>query len=137
MTAKPRQKRRPDVDRGIIQAIACGSTKMDAARINGCAVRTVDRRMADPEFRKKVEAFRSDVLSSAAGKLASAAGKAVSTLEELLGSKSESIRLGASRAILDSVIKITELTKVESRVQALEELFRSGGTGNSANRLAG
>jgi len=124
MTVKPRQKRRPDIDCGIIEAIACGSTKADAARLCGCAVRTVDRRLEDPEFRQKVEAFRSDVLSSSAGKLAHASRKAVASLEDLLSSQSESIRLQASKAILDSVIKITEMTKIESRVQALEESLK-------------
>ena len=66
MAEKTRQKQ----DDVLITSLARGESQTHAARLAGCGARTVHRRLADPEFRSRIEAFRAEMLSQASGRLA-------------------------------------------------------------------
>jgi len=86
---------RRDADQALAAALAAGSTKQEAAR--------------------------AELVSRAVGSLADASAAAVTTLRALLEADSESVRLGACRAILDLGLRLREAEELERRIAALEE----------------
>jgi len=107
-------------DLAFLVAIARGETVRDAAREAGIGERTAWRRMADPEFRRRLSGVRADVLERATGRLADAGAEAAETLKALLKAESESVRLGAARAILELGSKLREAGELEERLRMLE-----------------
>jgi hypothetical protein len=114
-------KKRLDSRLLAIELLAKGACHRDAASGAGVDKRTIQRWLEEQEFRDDISKFRTELLTSAAGMLCQASNDAVQTLQKLLKDDSSAIRLGASRAILDSVIRIRELTVVEGRVTELEQ----------------
>ena len=112
---------RRDADQALIAALAAGATKQEAARLVGVGERTVYRRLEDPRFRRRVDEARAELVNRAVGSLADASSAAVATLRALLEADSESVRLGACRAILDLGLKLREAEELERRIRALEE----------------
>jgi hypothetical protein len=55
------------------------------------------------------------------GTMADGMAEAAQVLRQLLGSPSESVRLGAARSLLVLGVKLRESVEVEARLQALEE----------------
>lgn len=101
-------------------AIATGTSVREAATSAGVSERTAYRRLRDPVFRRRVSEIRTSFLNEAVGRLSEAANEAVSTLKSLLTSSSDSVRLSASRAILELGPKLREQAELEERITALE-----------------
>ncbi len=112
---------RRDADEALVAAVAAGATKQEAAQLIGVGERTVYRRLDDPDFRRRVDQARAELVSRTVGKLADASTAAVTTLCALLEADSESIRLGAARAILELGLKLRASEEFERRLSALEE----------------
>lgn len=116
----------------LTRLLAVGCRQAEAARMLGIDVRRLRRFMDRDRTRltEAVEAYRSEMLSASAGLLGDTMLKAIETLKSLLDSSSEKIKLGASRAIIDSALRLSELTKIENRLTALELSLKptSGGT---------
>ena len=93
-----------------------------AARQCGLSIRTVYRRLAEADFRRRLQALRSDMVSRTAGTLTAAATEAVRTLLELLKTPvSDAVRLGAARSVLEMGLKVREAADLEERLAALEQ----------------
>lgn len=116
-------RQRKKAEDAVLLALACGASVEQAARQCGLSPRTVYRRVAEPEFRQRVQALRGDMASRTAGTLTAAATEAVRTLLELLkgSASSSSVRLGAARAVLEIGLKVREVTDFEERLSALEQ----------------
>lgn len=112
---------RRDADQAIAAALAAGATKQEAARLVGVGERTVYRRLEDRQFRRRIDDARADLVNRVAGGLADASLAAVDTLRALLEADSESVRLGACRAILDLCLRHREADEFERRIAAIEE----------------
>jgi hypothetical protein len=89
-----------DVDELLITHLAAGKTRDEAARLCGIDPKTVWRRMQNPEFRRRVEAAKQEIVESIRGELRRAGHQAVQTLESLLVADDPKVRLGASKALL-------------------------------------
>jgi len=112
---------RHGADDALLLALACGATKENAALKAGVSERTVYRRLKDPDFRQRLQALRSDMVQRAANVLTASAMEAVKTLLSLQeGTVTNSVRLGAARAILEQGARLRELADVEERLTALE-----------------
>ena len=107
-------------DADLIVALASGRTVRDAAKHAKVGERTAHRRLGDREFRRKVSEARAEMIEQAAGRLAKAASTAVTTLRKLLKAESESVRLGACRAILESCERLRQSADLEQRIAELE-----------------
>jgi hypothetical protein len=105
----------------LIAALAAGATQDQAARQSGLAPRTIRHRLADPAFRTRVEQARKEMLATAVARLTAASTAAATTLLNLLEAESESVQLGAARAILDLGTKMREAGELEERLARLEE----------------
>jgi hypothetical protein len=106
----------------LIQTLACGASIEGAARECGASSRTVHRRLADPEFRRRVQQIRSDMMQRIAGSLTAASTEAMRTLLELMKpTVSPTIRLGAARTVLECAMRMNEFTELEDRVAEMEK----------------
>lgn len=114
-TLTPRQE-------GAALALARGLSLPDAARESRAGVRTIKSWTASlPAFSRRVQQLRSEMTGRALGKLADNMASAADTLGYLARkAKSETIRLGASRAILELGVKFRESTELAERITALE-----------------
>jgi len=109
--------RKKKADTGLILALACGASPENAALKAGVSLRTVYRRLAERAFRAQVNDVRADMVRRMAGML-TAAGvgslKTLSTLQE--SAASESVRLGAARAIIELGCKVRESVEMCSLI---------------------
>jgi hypothetical protein len=101
-------------------ALAVGKTLRDAATTAGVAERTAARRWADADFRRRVSQLRGDLIGQATGRMADGMADAAAQLRQLLTAKSENVRLGAARALLELTVRLREGTEFEERLAALE-----------------
>jgi hypothetical protein len=116
-----------NADEALIAALACGATLENAAKTAGVSARTAHRRMRDPEFKQRLDAFRADMVHRIAGMVTAANAQAVKTLIELQDpSKPPSVRLGAARALLEFGIKLRDSAEMEQRLTRLEQLSTEG-----------
>ncbi len=92
--ARPRRA----VDDALVVALASGMTYDDGAKSAGCSPRTVDRRMTDPAFRRRVQEARAAACRRTADLLLDAAVEAVGELRVLMRSAdSDAARVSAAR----------------------------------------
>src|ERR1700733_13951452 len=104
--ARPKHTRPNDL---LIAALACGASQENAAAKAGVSRSTVHRRLADPAFRRQIEAFRADLLQRTAAMLTASGLEFVKTLIELTSAGTPpATRLGAARAGLELGMKVRE-----------------------------
>jgi hypothetical protein len=102
-------------------ALAAGDSIAAAAAKAGMGERTAYRRLADPDFRRRVAELRAEMIGRALGKLADGMTEAADVLRQLLaGQTPPAVRLGAARSILELGVKLRESVELEQRVAALE-----------------
>lgn len=117
---------RKNADEALALALATGRTVEEAALQAGVAQRTAYRRLADPDFRQHVAELRTEMVGRALGKMADAMTEAADTLRELLTAEADTVKLGASRSILELGTKLREGVELEERLTALEQRFAAG-----------
>jgi hypothetical protein len=102
-------------------AVAGGESIKSAAGSVGCSSHTAYHLSSLVEFRKRVSEIRSEISQQAVGKLTLAASKAADTLVALLSESQEpSVRLNAAKAILASLLPISEFGELRARLDAIE-----------------
>jgi hypothetical protein len=118
--------RKKKADTELILALACGATHESAAQKAGLSLRTIYRRLENPGFREQVQQVRADIVRRVAG-LFTAAGmssfKTFTYLQESAGS--ESVRLGAARAVIELGCKLRKTVELTERLAAMEAQMRS------------
>ena len=129
-----RHRGRAGADAALVTALAVGATIEQAAERAGVSPRTAHRRLAEPEFRARVDEARAELLGRALARLQATCTSAVTTLADLLTAESESVRLGAARSILDVALRWREqdelarrLDNVESWIEAVDARADTGG----------
>jgi len=102
--------------------LAAGRTQDEASRESGAGSRTIKTWMTLPAFRSHIRQLREDMTGRAVGRLANNMGHAVETLTDLCSNgKSETVRLGAARAILELGNRLRETVELEARIADLED----------------
>jgi hypothetical protein len=115
------QRGRRNADQVLILALACGATVEAAAHQAGVSPATVYRRLQDPEFRKRLQQLRADMVQRTAGALTAAGAESVRTLLALQKETAPpAVRLGAARAVLELGTKMRETAELAERIAALE-----------------
>ena len=117
-------------DAALLLALAGGQTLRDAAASAGIGERTATRRVAEPEFRRRVAELRGEMVGRALGRMADGMTDAADTLRALLQAEGESVRLGAARSILELGNKLRESVELEERLSALERRNNEKGATN-------
>jgi hypothetical protein len=117
----PRQER-------VALALASGRSVREAARACHAGETTVKRWLATSAFVCRVVEIRHEMTSAALGRLVIAMTVATDTLLVLCRKgRSESVRLGAARAILELGQRLREGVEMEARIAALEASSRTSG----------
>jgi hypothetical protein len=117
-------------DDALAVALAAGQTLRDAAAASGIGERTATRRWADSNFRRRVAELRAEMTGRALGKLADGMAEAGDVLRALLKAESDSVKLGACRAMLEIGVKLRESVELETRLAALEARTNGKDKGN-------
>ena len=109
-------------DARLIASLAAGADYKRAAQESGYGVRTIGRRMADPQFASQVREARRRLLDDALGELSTTARDAARTLRLLLNAKSEQVRYMAARAVIDVLMRHRADNEIDERIAELERL---------------
>jgi hypothetical protein len=105
----------------LAMAIASGASASAAAREMELSLSTVQRRIADPEFRQLVAELRREMLTSALGRVSHNMTRAADTVAALLDAEEPHIRLRAARALMTLGLKLHDSLELSERIEALEE----------------
>jgi hypothetical protein len=106
----------------LLLALACGATLEGAGRQAGVSESTVRRRVKEPDFQRRLQALRADMVQRTSGALTAAGTESVRTLLDLQKPVSPAaVRLGAAKAVLELGMKVRETAELEQRLTALEE----------------
>lgn len=105
-------------------AMAKGCNLRDAARESGAGERTIKTWTAtSPAFTHRINDLRGEMTARALGRLVDAMTSAADTLGYLSRKgKSETVRLSASRTVLEMASKLRETWELEQRIIALEKV---------------
>jgi hypothetical protein len=106
-------------DSRLLMALAAGCTVSHAAKLAEVSERTAFRRLADPEFLNRLRATKVDMVERAVDRLSATAVQAVDTLRALLSADSESVRLGAARAVLEHAGRLHEAPQLRDNRQSI------------------
>jgi len=104
--AGERRQGRRDVDDALVVLLATGSTYKLAAEQVGCSESTVRRRMADVQFRHRVNEERGQLVETIRGQLLDAAPGSLKALREIVEDEDEDskVRVSAASKVLDLAI---------------------------------
>ena len=114
-------------DGALIAALALGASYEEAAEQAGCSRRTVARRMADQEFRQRVDELSAEPVSRARWVLNAALPAAAEQLVDMATAPASItvrpayVHLRALTVLLDKALTAYELGVLEGRVSKLEE----------------
>lgn len=122
----------------ILAALAAGTTQGAAAKAAGVSEDSVNRRMADPLFRAKLERIRRDILERVVHHVTAASTKAVTTLEVVLQDNEArpAERVQAAKTLLDTTTKMSERVDLMARISVLETQLREERAAAAARREA-
>jgi hypothetical protein len=125
-------KRPPKGEDTFILGVASGRTLTEAAKQAGISHITAQRRMADPSVRRRISELRSEMLQSAMGRISGTLTEAVDTLRKLLKAKTDTVKLGAARALLEYGLRFRETLDLEERLAQVEAQLTAGEPGEAA-----
>jgi hypothetical protein len=115
----------PEKDPLLALALASGVSTAAAADQTGISQRTVERRLADPAFRRQVAEFRGQLIATALGRLADNMTRAADAVAALLDAPDPGLRLRAARALFSFGLRLRDSVDLGDRVRELEaELAR-------------
>jgi len=102
-------------------ALAVGTSASEAARQTGISLSTVNRRLADPDFRRFVAQLRGQMLERALGRVTDSMSKAADTLAGQLDASEPAIRIRAARALLSLGLRLHDAVDIVERIRQVEE----------------
>lgn len=85
---------------------------------------TVYARLKDPDFKKKYDELRLDLLERNTAKIQMQLGSAIDVMAEVMldGENSPQVRLNAADALIRNNLKLTEQADILRRLEALERM---------------
>jgi hypothetical protein len=113
----------------LATAIASGATASAAAKQLELSRSTVERRLAEPQFRRLVADLRGEMVASALGRMADNLTRAAESVAALLDAPEPHLRLRAARALFTFSLRLRDAVDLDQRLRDLEdELARKQGT---------
>ena len=112
-------------EQALSALLAC-STVQEAARASRITERTLQRWLADEDFRRDLREAQRAVLADAIGEIQAATLEAVRELRAALKCDHAPTRVKAAIAIIDRALRGREIEELEARLAALEDGLRSG-----------
>ena len=107
----------------VLQALLTTTSKEAAASAAGVNRKTIDKYLQNDDFQQEYIRQRRQLIDNACGDLQRAMAEAVQTLTDIMRNDQNGTqsRIQAARSVLEYGVKLTELTDIAARVEALEE----------------
>ncbi|MDI3543060.1 MAG: hypothetical protein PWP57_663 [Candidatus Atribacteria bacterium] len=106
----------------VALALLESPTVAEASRRSGVSEKTIYVWLKEPEFQEIFREVKRCFISLTLSRLEGITGEAIETLREImLTGEGESPRVSASKAILETVLKLYEYEQLEERIAKLEE----------------
>jgi len=108
----------------VLDCLATGATKEQAATIAGVTVRTVNRWIAEDEtFKAALDELTQTAVNEAAFNLSAMLTKANKAIEGILDNakSKDGDKLRAASMVYETYIKIQEFSELDGRLKAIEE----------------
>ncbi|HEY1376613.1 MAG TPA: hypothetical protein VGF55_07455 [Gemmataceae bacterium] len=105
----------------LAAALAAGTPIGTAATQAGVSRRTVERKLARPDFRRLVADLRGELVARALGRLADTMTRAADALAALLDTPDDRVRLRTARAVLSLGVRLRDSVDLTERVHELEQ----------------
>ena len=119
---------RPENDSLLAMLLASGASINDAAEKAGVCRKTVERRLADPDFRGLIADFHGQLIAAALGEMAGHLTKAARVVAELLDAPEPHTRLRAARAMFLFTLRLRDSVELADQInQVKAELDRKLG----------
>lgn len=120
-------------DEIIIDCRAHGESIPDTALRANCSVRTISRRLENPEIARRISARRAERVSEITGSLTDMSETALHTLRWLLTEATqESSRLKAAHMVLTMLMRYRAESDLEDRLAGIERRLDDGEVGEEA-----
>ena len=103
----------------VIAALVAGCTQVKAAARADVDARTVRRWQQDPQFSRRLQAAQEEQAAEEKRRRSALRDKAMATLEELLESPKDTVRLGAAKHALDIADRGSD-AEINARLSRLE-----------------
>src|SRR5262245_5402507 len=104
----------------VALALASGHTIRQAAGLCCAGERTIKRWLTDPAFRRRVTELQAEAVKRATATMGDTMTEAADVLRQLLAARSERVRLGAARSLLELGVKLRGNVELEGRITTLE-----------------
>jgi hypothetical protein len=117
----------------FVQAYASGMTIKDFCKLKHLKYDTVRKWACEPGFKRDVAAIQGELYEAFVGHLTGTMEQAAKGMIDLAKNGSpDSVRLAAWRGIVDDMLKVRSVSKLEADIAELKaRLDASGGTGNA------
>jgi hypothetical protein len=112
--------RREASDEILVEGLAAGLSFVQAGDLAGVSSKTVQRRLQDPEFARRVSRRRDERVGEVTGLLVDASHAAVGVLREGLGAERFADRLRSAQLILTMSGRFRELEDLSARLAEVE-----------------
>jgi hypothetical protein len=109
-------------DAALVVHLASGVSPAGAAKLAGVSEATCYRRLADPDFRQRVEAARATFWERTLGILSKGAAESATVLRKLLRSDDGRIKLQAAKILIEQGCRVRDQVDIAQRIAALEKL---------------
>jgi hypothetical protein len=121
-------------DAALVVHLAAGVSPAGAAKLAGVSEATCYRRLADPVFRRRVDAARSAFWERAMAIMSKGAAESATVLRKLLRSDDGRLKLQAARTLVEQGLKVRESVELardlEDLRQEVEALLKHANQGN-------
>lgn len=108
-----------------INELLKGNSIVDSAKIIGISEATLNRWLANSEFKVVLNERKSLIVDNCIDKVNLMGNKAIKVLDSILDneSASDNVKLNASKSILDMILKFNEQKNIIDKMKEIEELL--------------
>ena len=109
-----------------INELLKGNSIVDSAKIVGVSEATLNRWLANSEFKVVLNERKSLIVDNCIDKVNLMGNKAIKVLDSILDNDtaSDNVKFNASKSILDMILKFNEQRNIIDKMKELEELLR-------------
>lgn len=109
-----------------INELLKGNSIVESAKIVGVSEATLNRWLANSEFKAVLNERKSLIVDNCIDKINLMGNKAITVLDSMLDDEkvSSNVRLNASKSILEMILKFNEQRNIIDKMKELEELLR-------------
>ncbi|MDD3340981.1 MAG: hypothetical protein PHN72_02110 [Bacilli bacterium] len=108
-----------------INELLKGNSIIDSAKFVGVSEATVNRWMANNEFKAVLNDRKKEIISNCIDNINLTGNKAIKVLNNILDNEkaSDKIRFDTSKSILDMILKINEQKEIIEKIKEIENLL--------------